>query len=122
MTVLPSRKFNIDEFLASMMDQDGRQELRDGRIHELARPQTAGHVLTKFAAANELGRALKALGPAGELFPDGFAVKIDEFNLFLPDAMLRFGEPLDGDDYFARDPVIVIEISTPVSLPSDLTI
>lgn len=108
------RKYmTADEFLVWAMEQPtGRYELVDGEVVAMA-PERVAHARCKLDAAIALHAAVRTDGRGCEVFSDGMAVRIDETTMYEPDAALRCGDPLDGDDTFYSDPVVIVEVLLP---------
>jgi Uma2 family endonuclease len=49
----------------------------------------------------------------------GMAVRIDERTMYVPDALVRCGQPLPGDAIEVLDPVGVVEVVSPAALGVD---
>jgi Uma2 family endonuclease len=76
-------------------------------------PERAAHARAKARAHRRLEDAIAAAGLDCEAFPDGMAVRIDEFTVYEPDASVRCGPPLPGDATELDNPVIVVEVLSP---------
>jgi Uma2 family endonuclease len=110
-----------DAFIAWTMEQpEGeRYELADGMVVAMA-PERARHARAKGRLYRRLAEAVEAAGLPCEVFPDGMAVVVDAETIYEPDALLRCGEPLDGDAVKVLDPVIVVEVLSPSTQGVDL--
>ena len=112
MTVALPKRLTADEFIAWAMAQDGRFELLEGEVVAMA-PERAAHARTKGNVFTALRTALAAGTGGCEAFPDGMAIRIDEFTVYEPDASVRCGPPLPGDATELDNPVIVVEVLSP---------
>ena len=107
------KKMTADEFLVWAMAQpEGRYELEDGEIVAMA-PERANHARVKHAIMRCFEDSITKRGLACEAFPDGMAVRIDASTVYEPDALVRCGDPLDGDAVELSDPIIVVEVLSP---------
>lgn len=111
MSTIPRHRMTADEFIAWSMQQPKgvRYELVDGLIVQMASERSA-HALAKFAIARRLAEAVEAAGLQCQVYPDGMAVAVDNKTIYEPDAMVRCGEPLDGETVHILDPVIIVEV------------
>jgi Uma2 family endonuclease len=50
-----------------------------------------------------------------EAYPDGMSVRVDADTVYEPDALVRYGTPLDDDAIEIADPLIVVEVVSPSS-------
>lgn len=117
---LPLKPMTADEFIAwSMMQEHGRFELLDGMVVADMNSERSRHAVVKLNAAIALRFALKASGFAGQVFTDGMAVRISDRIVHEPDAMLRLGAALPGEQVYVDDPVIVAEVLSPSSMTVD---
>ncbi len=57
-----------------------------------------------------------------DAFGDGMSVEIDAEGNFEPDAMVRCGDPLDPNDVVVKDPMIVVEVTSPSTSSFDLSV
>ena len=76
-------------------------------------PERAAHARTKARVHRCLEDAIAAAGLGCEAFPDGMAIRIDEFTVYEPDASVRCGPPLPGDATELDNPAIVVEVLSP---------
>ncbi len=106
-------QFTADEFIAWALEQPtGRYELVDGIVVAMA-SERVGHARAKLDAVIALRTAVRAGGLGCEAFPDGMAVRVDDRNVFEPDALVRCGPPLPDDAVELTDPVIIVEVLSP---------
>jgi Uma2 family endonuclease len=97
---LPSRRMTVEDYLPWAEAQPrGRFELCDGQVVAMA-PERAGHARAKMAAALALRQAIHAAGLPCEAFMDGIGVRVD---------------------MLARNPVVVVEVTSPTNSRVDLT-
>ena len=116
---VPAR-MTADEYLAWAIEQPKRPryELVAGELIMMA-PERAAHARVKAAIWRALDDALRAARLPCEAYPNGMAVKVDDLVVYEPDALVRCGEPLDGDEVKITDPIIVVEVLSPSSLARD---
>ena len=100
---------------------DRRCELFDGAIIEMA-AERAIHARTKAAVFRHLERLIAEGKLPCEAFPDGMAVRVNDANVFEPDAMVRCGPPLGDQVVLVEDPVIVVEVASPSTQRADALI
>lgn len=124
---IPTRKMNADEFLAWAEHQEGKYELHDGFIVPKNRdpetwamaPERVRHADAKLEATIALRQAIQAKKLPCRAHIDGLGVRISDGVIYQPDAMVRCGEPLDGDTIEIDDPVIVVEVLSPSTSSND---
>lgn len=104
----------VDEFLPWAERQPGGYELFEGRVVAMA-PERALHAQVKGEVYAALRDAVRARGLRCEAYPDGMTVRVDARNAFVPDALLRCGEPLPPDALEVPDPLVVVEVISPSS-------
>ncbi len=108
-----------EAFVAWAMRQpDCRYELVGGEVVRMA-SERAAHARTKLRVAELMAAEIRARRLPCEVFPDGMAVRIDDSTVYEPDASLRCGPPLDGEDVIFSDPVVVVEVVSPSSASLD---
>ena len=66
-----------------------------------------------FYITNRLAAAIGAAGARCEAIIDGPVLFVDSTTACEPDAMVRCGDPLDGETVRVTDPVIIVEILSP---------
>lgn len=115
---VPTHRMTADEFIAWATGRDGRWELEDGFVVQLA-AERAVHARAKGGAFVALEEAITRAGIRCEAFPDGMAVQVDDGNVYEPDALVRCGAPLPGEATRLSDPVIVVEVSSPSTAGRD---
>jgi Uma2 family endonuclease len=107
--------FTADEFIAWALEQPaGRFELDNGVVVVMA-PERASHNQAKLNAAIALRGAIGARGLVCRAMTDGMAVRIDDWTVYEPDALVRCGPPLPGEAIEVMDPIIVVEVVSPSS-------
>ena len=120
MTEPASKRMTADAFIDWAMAQPtGRYELVAGEVVAMS-PQAVAHALVKGAVWDVLARAIRDAGVAGEVFPNGPSVVIDDATVYEPDALLRCGAPVDRDMIRISDPVVVVEVLSPSTQAADL--
>lgn len=88
-----------------------RYELSDGVAVAMA-PETVKHARTKASAWATLDRAIRKAGLDCEAFIDGIGVRIDDTSLYIPDVLVRCGEPAEAEALEIEDPTIVVEVAS----------
>ena len=120
MTEPASKRMTADAFIDWAMAQPtGRYELVEGRVVAIS-PQPVAHALVKGAVWDALARAIRDAGVAGEMFPNGPSVVVDDATVYEPDALVRCGAPLDREAVRVPDPVVVVEVLSPSTQAADL--
>lgn len=105
----------VAQFLAwSDRQPTGRYELQDGEVVAMA-PEALRHVRAKGEVFLALRNAIRTAGVACEAFMDGVGIPIDDRTLYIPDASVNCGEPLDDQAQTLPAPVIVVEVVSPSS-------
>lgn len=105
-------RMTVDEFLVWAEGRPERHELVDGRLYAMS-PERIKHTRAKSSAAMALIQVIAKAGLRCEMLPDGATVRIDRGTAFEPDALVRCGPPLDGDQLEAPDPIVVVEVLSP---------
>jgi Uma2 family endonuclease len=124
---IPTHKMNADEFLVWAQQQEGKYELHDGYVVPKNRdpetwamaPERVRHVDVKLEATIALRQAIQAKNLRCRAHIDGLGVRINDGILYEPDALVRCGEPLDGDAVEIDDPIIVVEVLSPSTGSND---
>lgn len=101
----------VADFLDWTAGVEGRWELDRGMPVEM-QSERAGHNRSKRRGAAAMERAVARAGLPCEVFTDGMDVLLDD-SVYVPDAMLRCGEPVDDDATRIADPVVVVEVLSP---------
>ncbi len=119
-TPQPSR-MTIDAFVDWASNQaSGRYELVDGVI--VTMPAEGGrHNLAKLEIAIALRDAVKAAGLDCTVFTDGMTVRVDAYRGREPDAAVTLGKVADLGAKILADPVVVVEVISPISPGSEVT-
>ncbi len=112
MTLLPSQRLTVDEFLVWAEGRPGRYELYCGTVYAMA-PERARHAEVKFAVQTELARSIKAAGRPCHMLPDGMTVRITHDIAHEPDALVYCGAKVAGTVIEIANPVIVVEVLSP---------
>ena len=117
---LPNHRMTAEEFIVWSMDQaEGhRYELANGEIIAMA-SERSRHARVKGRVFRRLEEAVEQSGLRCVVYPDGMAVRIDDHTVYEPDAAVRCGEPLSGDQVVYDDPVIVVEVLSPSTMGVD---
>ena len=117
---LPKHKMTAEEFVAWSMDlPDGqRYELTNGEIVAMA-SERSRHARVKGRVFRRLEEAVEKTSLRCVVYPDGMAVRIDDHTVYEPDAAVRCGEPMPGDQVLYDDPVIVVEVLSPSTMGAD---
>ena len=112
MAALAKQRLNVDQFLVWAEGQIGRFELDDGEVIAMS-PERARHAETKYLVQRSLERAIERAGLPCRMMPDGMTVRVDEYTAYEPDALVYCGSRIDGDDVEVRNPIIIVEVSSP---------
>ena len=124
---IPTHKMTADEFLAWAEHQEGKFELHNGYVVPKNRdpetwamaPERVRHADVKLEATIALRQAIQATNLPCRAHIDGLGVRISDGIIYEPDALVRCGEPLDGDTAEINDPVIVVEVLSPSTSGTD---
>jgi Uma2 family endonuclease len=112
-------KMNVDQFLAWYENQpSGRFELFNGEIVPMS-PERSQHNLTKFYVARAFTDAIKSAGADCTAYTDGMGVRINNDNLYEPDASIQAGKALDRNATELTKPVVVVEVLSPSTTKID---
>ena len=95
----------------------GRYERVDGRIVAMA-PERGAHLRVKGAVYKALDRAIAIAGVECQALPDGATVETGDSD-YEPDALVNCGEAMADDAIAAPNPVIVVEVLSPVTATTD---
>ncbi len=106
-------------FLDWVRDSQERWELDRGIPVEM-QSERAGHNRAKRRCANALERAVTDADAPCEVFADGMDVVMDG-SVYIPDAMLRCGDPVDDDVTRLSDPMVIVEILSPSNSLIEMT-
>jgi Uma2 family endonuclease len=103
-------RMTADEFIAWAMEQPrGHFELVEGEVIAMA-PEREIHARTKGMFYRRLAEEIERLGLDCAAYPDGMAVRVSDRTVYEPDAMLRCGPALAGDDLYVLDPLVIVEV------------
>jgi Uma2 family endonuclease len=118
----PAKLMTVDEFLEWTLDQpdDLRYELVAGEPVAMA-PPVLDHGRTIYRVVRGLEQAIDRAGVSCEAILDSVGVRVRDNEMFVPDAMLRCGEPLPGTTREVNDPVVVVEVVSPSTRRVDET-
>lgn len=116
----PMAKMTVDEFLDWSSGVDGRHELENGEIIVLP-AERVEYAEATFQVQQRLSRALAAAGASCRVLPDGSTVRIDAETVFEPDAMVHCGKRLPHGPKDTKNPIIVVEVSSPATAARDET-
>jgi Uma2 family endonuclease len=121
MSTLAHRRMTVDEFLVWAEGQDGRWELHNGVPYAMS-PERSRRAEVKFAVQLALQRALQKAGIPCHMLPDGVGVRVSEYVLYEPDALVYCGPKLPGDAIEVPNPVIVVEVASPSTRRLDASV
>lgn len=111
-----------EQFVAwAEAQHEGRYELFEGELVAMS-PERIAHMRTKVGIFDQLRAAIRRASAPCEAFIDGVGFAIDEHSVFVPDAIVRCGDALDGDASLLHDPVIVVEVLSPSTRALDTTL
>lgn len=113
------QKMKVDEFLAWSQTVPGRFELFHGEVHAMASERT-GHAKRKFRVHKALEAGLVSAGIACHMLPDGLMVRVADDATHEPDALVYCGTELPDDALEVPSPVIVVEVSSPLTRRIDV--
>jgi Uma2 family endonuclease len=102
----------------AMAQPRGRFERIEGVVVAMA-PGRVRHTQVKGKVYRLLGDAVAAAGLACDVFPDGMAIETGDSD-DEPDAVLRCGQPLDGNRMDVPDPLVIVEAVSPDTCAIDL--
>jgi Uma2 family endonuclease len=98
---------------------NGRFERVEGVVVAMA-PERSNHARRKALVWLALRQAVSSSALPCEVFLDGMTVEVDESD-YEPDAVLRCGDALPGDEIAVPDPVAVVEVLSASTRGVDLT-
>ena len=75
-------------------------------------PERLGHARAKANIWRLFRAAIATMGLSCEAIPEGLAIAVDESD-YLPDCIVRCGDPLPVDVMAVPDPMIVVEVLSP---------
>ena len=114
----PLRQMNRQEFLAWVDQQPERYELVAGHVIRMGR-ERAIHNDIKYLAWTALRRAIAEVGVPCHVKGDGIAVEASDDGWYLPDALVYCGKPIAPDATMVKEPVVVVEVTSPSSASHD---
>lgn len=121
MSTLAQRKMTVDEFLVWAEGQDGRWELYNGVPYAMA-PERTRHIDVKYAVYLALLQAIRKAGQPCHLLGDGAGVRISQYVLHEPDALVYCGPKLPGDAIEVPEPIILVEVASPSTRKIDASL
>ncbi|MEL6299650.1 MAG: Uma2 family endonuclease [Pseudomonadota bacterium] len=109
----------VDEYLAwaSASELEGRYELVDGRVVEMA-AERALHNITKLRIAMALQFRIEAANLDCTVLTDGMTVPVASMTGRVPDALVVKGR-IANETMKVEDPLIVVEVLSPGSIKVD---
>lgn len=119
--VLPTRRLDVDEFLAwASRQEEGKFELIDGVV-VMQQSQQWAHAKVKAAIYIALRRAVDDARVPFYVALDGPTVRIGKHRSFVPDALVApLPEPA-LDSLEIPNPLIVVEVLSPSTARTDVT-
>ena len=121
MSTLAQRKMTADEFLVWAEEQEGRWELYNGVPYAMA-PERTRHIEVKFAVQTALLQAIRKAGLQCHMLADGASVRISQYVVHEPDALVYCGPKLPGDAIEVPNPVVVVEVASPSTRKIDASL
>jgi Uma2 family endonuclease len=121
MSTLAKRRMTVEEFLAWAEGQTGRWELHNGVPYRMPAERT-GHIKAKYRVHKVLERAIEKAGVPCHMLGDGAGVRISQYVLHEPDALIYSGPELPDDALEVPNPVVVVEVASPSTRKFDDTV
>ena len=121
MSTPAQRKMTVDEFLVWAEGQEGRWELYNGVPYRMP-PERTGHIKIKYAVYLALLRAVQKAGLPCHVLGDGAGVRISQYVMHEPDALVYCGAELPNDAIEVPNPVIIVEVASPSTRKMDDTV
>lgn len=120
MNIALRKTLTVDDYLAwaAAQPEAKRAELINGQIVFMS-PEQIQHNRFKKRIVYALEREIDRLGIEAEVFTDGVIIPIDTHTAYEPDAAVRMGLPLSGQEMKIPDPLIVVEVLSPSSKHMD---
>ena len=116
----PQVPMTADAFLAWSETIDGvRYELNGGHVFEV-QSERRSHARAKGLAYRALSDAIETAGLDCEALPDGMSVRVDDWTVYEPDALVRCGPTAEEDPVVLHDPVVVVEVLSPSTRSLDV--
>jgi Uma2 family endonuclease len=115
-------KMTVEEFLAWAAAQPGDAKyeliggvpvLKNGPVDETLKgmaPERFAHAEAKFAITAKLKEAILRAGVPCQAVVDGLGIAVDDLTSYIPDALINCGAPISGEDQFAPNPIVVVEV------------
>lgn len=113
-------RMTAEEFMAWYETQpDGkRYELMGGHVYGRGEEMQGGrlaHVRVKMRVTRALENQISLRKLQCEALVDGMAIRVDDYTIFEPDALVRCGPDLPEDTLVLTDVLIVVEVVSPSS-------
>jgi Uma2 family endonuclease len=121
MSMHAQRKMTVDEFLVWAEGQEGRWELSNG-VPYTTSPDRLDHGEVKFAVQTALRRAVRTVGQPCHMVPNGVGIRVWDYVMYVPDALVYCGEELPDDAIEVPNPVILVEVASPSTRKFDDTV
>ncbi len=117
-TLPTSDHLDFDAFIAAYGEKDVRYEMYDGEVFAMA-GGSENHSLVGGNAFSALRsrskpRGCQTHGPDLYVRPDD-----DNRSAISPDVFVRCGPPIPKDQYYASDPVVIVEVLSPSTMYFD---
>jgi Uma2 family endonuclease len=112
MSTLAQKRMTVDEFLVWAEGREGRWELHNGVPIAMPAERTR-HAEVKFAVQLALLQAIRKAGLPCHMLADGVGVRISQYVMHVPDALVYCGPKLPGDAIEVPNPVILAEVASP---------
>lgn len=104
-------QMNVDEFLATAEERDGRWEIENGVAYAMA-PERLEHARVKLATVIALAGAIRRARLSCEAVTNSVAVRITARTAYQPDALVYCGARRSGETREISDPVILVEVAS----------
>jgi Uma2 family endonuclease len=111
-------KLTADEFISWALQAEGSYELVDGEIIEMPSEGIRQNVV-KLEIAIVLREAVLAAQLTCHVYIDGVSVHIAHRQVRGPDAIVSVGPITDFDSAFVPDPLILVDVVSPISEQRD---
>lgn len=122
MSTLAQRRMTADEFLAWAEGREGRWELLNGVPYRMPAERT-GHTKAKYRVYVALLRAIERDNvPSCHVLGDGASVRVSQYVVYEPDALIYCGPELPDDSLEVPNPVVVVEVASPSTRKFDDTV
>lgn len=102
----------VADFLDWTAGVEGRWELDRGMPVEM-QSELLGHLRAKGRAYAAFAAALSDRDLPCEALPDGASVVTRDESVYIPDALIRCGDPPEDEVIRIADPVVVVEVLSP---------